>query len=200
MAHPPVRPLLLLLALGGLALLALPRTSHAQIHRCTTADGGSLYTDQKCEALGATDRPPDPAPAPNTGPKALGATGTRLYRGGCSRTLQDLVFEITSAIDAQDANRLSGVYHWVGMPDDAANAVMDRLDAIVQRPLVDISPLSAEPAADATIVAGPAEVPRTTVRRPPTGLRLDQVTANGARPTQTVLGLRRHFGCWWISL
>lgn len=199
MAHSSVRPWLLLIALAGVAL-ALPRPAHAQIHRCTTEDGRPLYTDQKCEALGATERSPDPAPAPNTGPKALGVAGTRLYRGGCSHTLQDLVFEITSAIDAQDANRLSGVYHWTGMSDDAANAAMDRLDAIVQRPLVDIAPLSAEPAADTAHLAGPADVPRTTVRRPPTGLRLDQVAPNGVTPTQTVLGLRRHFGCWWISL
>jgi hypothetical protein len=78
--------------------------------------------------------------------------------------------------------------------------VMDRLDAIARRPLLDVSPVSAEPEADTTIGPGAADVPRTTVRRPPVGLRLEQTLANGITPSQTVLGLRRHFGCWWITL
>jgi len=177
--------------------LAWPACAHAQVHKCTMPDGRPLYTDQKCEALGATERAPDP-------PNAAGNTGTpnsaRLYRGGCSRTLQDLVFELTSAVDAGDPNRLSSLYHWVGVSDSTANAVMDRLDSIARRPLLDISPISAEPAEDTTITPGAADVPRTTVRRPPVGLRLEQTLANGVTPSHTVLGLRRHFGCWWISL
>jgi hypothetical protein len=190
----------------ALACLAFAWSCHAraQVHKCTTPDGLPLYTDQQCAALGATERPAEPVPTPDatpdTGPKALGAAGARLYRGGCSRTLQDLVFEITTAVDAQDANRLSSVYHWVGASDGAANAVMDRLEAIVHRPLLDIVPVSASPAQDTTVLPGPADVPRTTVRRPPVGIRLEQTLPNGITPASTVLGLRRHFGCWWISL
>jgi len=180
------------------AAIAWPACTHAQVRKCTMPDGRPLYTDQKCEALGATERAPDPQP------NASGNTGTsdsaRLYRGGCSRTLQDLVFELRSAVDAQDPNRLSSLYHWVGVSDGTANAVMDRLDAIARRPLLDVSPVSAEPAADTTILPGAGDVPRTTVRRPPVGLRLEQTLANGITPSRTVLGLRRHFGCWWITL
>jgi hypothetical protein len=190
--------LVLLLAVA----FAIPRHAQAQIHRCTTDDGAPLYTDQKCEALGATDRPdPASAPTPNTGPKTLGASGSsRLYRAGCSRTLQDLVFELTSAVDARDVNRLASLYDWMGMSDSAANATMDRLESIVARPLADITPIEGEPAADTTILAGPDDVPRTSARRPPVGLRLEQVQSNGITPTHTSLGLRRKFGCWWITL
>ena len=191
------RPILIASACAALAWAGV---AHAQVRKCTTPDGRPLYTDQRCEALGAT---PAPTVAPGSAaatPGANAATGRNLYRGGCSRTLQDLVFEITTAIDAQDANRLSSVYHWVGASASSANAVMDRLDTIAHRPLLDISPVSPSPADDTAIVSAPEDVPRTTVRRPPVGLRLDQTLANGITPAPVVLGLRRHLGCWWVAL
>ena len=145
-------------------LLAIAAASaQAQVHRCTMPDGTAVYTDRSCAALGATEQPP------RTG---LGAGGIRLYRGGCSRNLQDLVYEITTAIDAGDVNRLAGVYHWVGVPSGSAVALMDRLGAVVRRPLVDIVPVA---------------------------LRLEQTEANGTTPAPTVLALRRHLDCWWVS-
>ena len=182
-----------------LLLFACAPGAFAQVHKCVMPDGKPLYTDQKCEALGASERPPE-RPAPGVKGNAA-PSDARLYRGGCSRTLQDLVFEITTAIDAGDPNRLSNLYHWVNTPDDVANKVMDRLDAIAHRPLLDIAPVSASVAEDTTITSTPADVPRTTARRPPpVGLRLEQTLANGSTPSQTTFGLRRQFGCWWITL
>ena len=188
-----------------LALLAFAGSgvAHAQVRKCVMPDGKPLYTDQKCEALGATEFPTAPATtrARAAATATAGATaGSSLYRPGCSHTLQDLVFEITTAIDAQDPNRLSGIYDWGGMSDAAATAAMDRLDAIVHRPLVDISPIEDTSAADTAILPGPDDVPRTTARRPPVGLRLEQTQANGITPSRTSLALRRRYGCWWIAL
>ena len=83
-----------------------------------------------------------------------------------------------------------------GMSSSGAASVMDRLDAIVQRPLVDIVP----------VYAGQRRRARTTTttRRPPCGarrsaLRVEQTLANGSTPSRTVFGLRRHFGCWWVQ-
>lgn len=157
------------LLLGCLALAACawwPRDAHAQVRRCTLPDGKALYTDQKCEALGAVPaKTPAAAPAGARGAvSAQGARGANLYRGGCSRTLQDLVFELSTAIDAGDANRLSSVYHWVGVSDGTAAHVMDRLEAIAHRPLLDITAVDAQPQAQ---VSTAAEAPRTSVRRPP---------------------------------
>ena len=138
-----------------------------------------------------------------------GAAG--LYRDGCTRRLSDLVWQIRTAVDARDVNQLSGIYLWNGLSDAAASRVLDRLEAIVQRPLVDIAPVYAE-AAPVAPVADPLPpavgdhfpagetVPAPTARRRPIGLRLEQVMANGSTPSRTVLGLRRQYNCFWISL
>jgi hypothetical protein len=42
--------------------------------------------------------------------------------------------------------------------------------------------------------------PQFTTRRAPVAIRLEQTLANGSTPSHTVLGLRRHLGCWWVSL
>jgi hypothetical protein len=192
------------LILASLLLLfaacACPRIASAQVHTCTMPDGRPLYTDQKCEALGAVPR--QQPPSPSTGARTA-SSGDRKYSGGCQRTLQDLAFELRSAIDAADANRLSGIYHWVGVSDEGAVAVMDRLDKIAHRPLLDITPVQPDDAPEATAgsgITGEAGVAHTTVRRPPVGLRLEQTQPNGITPLSTTLGLTRHFGCWWVTL
>ncbi len=109
--------------------------------------------------------------------------------------MQDLVYEMTTAIDSGDVNRLAGVYHWTGMSGRAGYAVMTRLGAVVQRPLIDIVPITA---------AGPESedawlYPQTTVDDPPVALRLEQTLANSSTPSRTVFGMHRHFGCYWIK-
>ena len=188
---------LLLLPLLAFAW-CVPHAAQAQVRKCINADGRPLYTDQKCEALGATE-PPAP-PTLNPGAAAEVAKSNRLYMGGCTRTLQDLVFEIRTAVEQGDANRLSGIYHWVGASEASAEAVMDRLDKIVHRPLLDIQPISADPVAEGAITGDAGDVPRTTARRPPVGLRLEQTLPQSITPARTVLGLRRHYGCWWVTL
>src|SRR5688572_27073495 len=124
----PLRPVLLVLLL---ACLWRPAPVAAEVRRCETPSGAVIFTDRKCTDVGATERMPH----------AGAATAARVYRGGCARNLQDLVFEITTAIDAQDANRLAGVYHWAGMSGTAGYQLWSRLDAIARRPLVDIVPV-----------------------------------------------------------
>jgi len=184
-------------------------------NRCTGPGGNTIYTDRACASIGATDRLP------------RGAAGQayRQRRGGCARTVQELIYEITAAVDARDVNRLGAVYHWVGMSATSGDRVLDRLQTIVDRPLVDIVALrgaSAPVVADisiepptATAAATPtaptttpgtdttgdaAPAPRPAVRRAPVGLRLQQTLGKSAAPSQTTLGLRRHLDCWWITL
>ena len=172
---------------AGLCLLALP--AQAQIRRCTTADGGHVYTDRECKDVGAVERQP----------RQAGQSG-RLIRRDCSRNVQDLVFEMTAAIDNRDVNRLAGIYEWNGMSTSNAYAVMDRLDAIAQRPLVDVLPVVPRPPdEDGTLVDG-EYYPQEAVRRAPVGLRLEQTIGKSATPSRTVLGLRRYMDCWWVRL
>ena len=173
---------------GLLLLLALACPGlHAQVRRCTTPEGIDVYTDRRCTDIGATERKPAPPPAsPGVGGSA------RFYRG-CARNLQDLAYELTTALDSHDVNRLAGVVDWAGMSGNAAYAVMDRLAVIADRPLVGLTPVyPAEDGGDA------GYYPQETVRRAPVALRVEQTLANGSTPSHVVFGLRRYFGCWWL--
>lgn len=190
---------LLLPALTVFAALVshAPPAAAQEVQRCTTMSGETVYTDKRCEDIGAMDRLPQAPPA-----GATGATG--LYRSTCSRTLSDLVYQITAAVDARDVNRLAGVYYWSGVSDSAANRILDQLETVVERPLVDIAPV--HPSAPVTdsegnIVDANADgyYPQTNTQRP-VGLRLEQTLKNSATPARTVFGLRRAYKCFWITL
>ncbi len=108
------------------------RVQAQEIHRCVAPDGQTLFTDRRCEDVGAASRaPPAIRPQGNTG----------LYRYGCPRRLSELVSLLQLAVDSRDVNRLSSLYLWSGQSDAAANQVLSRLEAIVQRPLLDIVPM-----------------------------------------------------------
>lgn len=120
-----------------LSLLAIaawwPSQAPAQVRRCTGPDGNPVYTDRPCEYIGGVER------LPRGQPVQPGAA--RHYGGGCARTVRDLVYELTAALDGRDANRLAGVVHWVGMSTRTAYNQMGRLDALTRRPLIDIVPV-----------------------------------------------------------
>jgi hypothetical protein len=191
------------LALAGLLMqagLCAPAAKAQQqgVQRCTTMSGDTVYTDKRCEDVGAMDRLPSTTTT---------AATDALYRGGCSRTLSDLVVQVSSAIQAQDVNRLAGVYHWAGTSDAGALRILDRLDVVAQRPLVDIVPIRPAPApvldADGAVVDANQDgyYPQTTTQRQrPVGLRVVQTLKNSATPADTTFGLRRAYNCFWITL
>jgi hypothetical protein len=210
------RTLILLSSLLAACML-WPGVARAQqaLNRCNGPGGNLIYTDRPCDTIGATERLPRSAIA--------GAYGLR--RGGCARKLQDLLYEITAAIDNRDVNRLGAVYHWVGQSAESGDRILDRLQAIVDRPLVDIVPLrgvvteapavapeaaavmpplaaptTTELPTDIDAAAGEAAPQRRVIRRPPVGLRLEQTLGKGSTPSRTVFGLRRYLDCWWVTL
>jgi len=198
------------LALACVLFALWPQAAHAEVRRCVTASGQTIFTDRECPEVDAVESlPRAETPAGATLPRA----------SGCPRTLQDLVFEMTTAIDTRDANRLAAVYHWPGTSADTGYRIWTRLDAVASRPLVDIVPVappvrpsstpSSVPAAERTgndVVdtqrtpppADPELYPQTAIRRDPVALRVEQTLANGTTPARTVFGLTRYFGCWWI--
>ena len=160
---------------------------HAEVKRCVLPSGEHVYTDRRCDDVGAVPRRPRA--------DTSGTTASRLYRSGCVRNLRDLTYQLASAIGNRDVNALAALYHWPGMSTSAATATMRQLDAIVQRPLVDI---------DLIFAAGPStndlNPPTATEQAPmPTGLRVRQTLVNAATPSQTGFGVRRHMGCWWLQ-
>lgn len=178
--------------LAPLCLVAIaatwPTGAGAQIRRCVMPDGNVVHTDRGCSSLGAVELP--------RGDHG-NSVATRVYHGGCARTLPDLLYEVTSAIDGRDVNRLAASYHWPGLAGSAANATMDRLDEIASQPLLDVRVVTTD--APAGPVRGdPFATPEVAVR--PTGLRLEQVRPDGRTPVTTMLSLRRHVECWWVQL
>jgi hypothetical protein len=184
-SHRPAYPWIV--ALAFVVGLMLSGGAPAQVHRCTTADGRVTYTDKRCGDIGAQQAPPRPS--------APGAVARSVRAAHCPRTVQDLIFEVTSAIDHRDANALAALYHWPGMSSDQGYRIVERLAAIAERPLVDVSPVM-PPAPEG--VDGEL-YPQTTVRQAPIGLRVEQTLANGSTPSRTQFGLRRHLDCLWIS-
>lgn len=172
----PTRPILLLV----LCCAALP--AGAVVRRCVAADGTLVFTDRRCADVGAVERAAaDTTPAIDLRPG---------YRSACPRTLRDLVDELQVAIDTRDVNRLASIYQWTGLSNADAYRVMDRLQAVVDRPLADISPVYG---------GGQASANDPTPHRAPVALRLEQTLSNGSTPSHAVFGLRRALGCWWIT-
>ncbi|MCD9027472.1 hypothetical protein LDO26_04490 [Luteimonas sp. BDR2-5] len=186
----------LLLASAALASWWSPRPADAQVRRCVAADGGTIFTDRKCSEVGGS---PQPA-------RSADRNRATAVRSGCARSVRALMQEMQHAIDARDTNRLAGLYHWPGMSHAGGYQVLQRLDTVAQRPLVNITaqrPAQSVVAAQQRGFSGwtsARDIPTAPRQLPPTSLRLDQTGANGAGASQTVFSLHRHLGCWWVSL
>ena len=211
------RRLALPAALAFVAGLSVPvwtppvQAQETRLNRCEGPAGNTIYTDRPCDSLGATARVVRGVPAP---------AGAGPYRSGCARTLPALTAAITAAIDAHDVNGLASVYHWVGQNAESGDRILAQLQAIADRPLIDIAVLRALPrpavqegdGSDAPAplpplalpAANPADSAAPTAAAPrravATGLRLEQTLKNGSTPSRTVFGLRRYLECWWIVL
>lgn len=164
-----------------LLLMCLAAPAGAQVRRCVATDGTLVFTDRRCTDVGAVERPqPQTVTAPS-------------YRDACPRTPRDLVDRLRAAADVRDVNQLAGIYQWNGLSTHTGYAVMDRLQNIVNRPLLDVAPVYAggENAADEDF---------PSARGALVGLRLEQTLADGMTPARTEFAVRRALGCWWIAL
>ncbi|WP_256643519.1 DUF4124 domain-containing protein [Stenotrophomonas sp. 9(2022)] len=175
--------------------------AHAQstrLNRCTDAQGQSVYTDRPCDSVGAQSRRPPPPPAGSTLQRdSLGAS--------CPRRLSELVQALHDAVNTQDVNRLSTLYLWSAVSDAGAQRILGQLESVVRRPLVDVVPVypqqddEVQPDGSQSPAAQGSD-PGTPVARHPVGLRLEQTLPGSAARAATVLGLRRQYGCFWITL
>ncbi|ARQ88659.1 MULTISPECIES: DUF4124 domain-containing protein [Stenotrophomonas] len=184
-----------------LPLCVLPSVAHAQstrLNRCTDAQGQSVYTDRPCDSLGAQSRLPPPAPAGNTLQRdTLGAR--------CPRRLSELVDALRTGILSNDVNRLSSLYLWGAVSDAGAQRILGQLESLARRPLVDVVPVYTRQDQVAVPEEGQSPAaqgsdPEPPAVRHPVGLRLEQTLPGSASRASTVLGLRRQYGCFWITL
>ncbi len=144
----PPRVLAVLVLLS--AAVSPQPVSAQEIRRCVTDGGRTVYTDRACREVGGEEGLWRATAAPGSS-RTLSPHG-----GGCSRSVQDLMFRLTAAIDQGDANALASLYHWPGIGNRAGYAIMDRLDAIARRPLVHLRPLFREPDPAPAAAAAPA--------------------------------------------
>ncbi len=175
--------------------------AHAQstrLNRCTDAQGQSVYTDRPCDSVGAQSRRPPPPPAGSTLQRdSLGAS--------CPRRLSELVQALHDAVNTQDVNRLSTLYLWSAVSDAGAQRILGQLESVVRRPLVDVVPVyprqddEAQPDEGQSPAAQGSDLEPAAPRHP-VGLRLEQTLPGSAARAATVLGLRRQYGCFWITL
>lgn len=143
-------------SLGGRAQAAPP-----SIQQCRAPDGSTLYTDKPCRSIGARSIPmrgelatrlvrEQVTEARYTGVEvtyitndtrtmraAREAIGRRHASGGCARTPTQLAMDLRGAFALGDVNRIAESFHWIGMSQRGANAMMQRLQRLTRTPLVD---------------------------------------------------------------
>lgn len=142
------------LAVAVLLLSALPAAVPVQatsaILRCQSPDGTLVYTDKACSAFGAKSAPipgdlltriyhdesryADGAEIPAA---ALPAAARRDPSRGCARTTTQLAMDLRASLALGDVNRVAESYHWVGMSSDQGERMLDRLQALTGRPVLD---------------------------------------------------------------
>jgi len=118
----------------------------------------------------------------------------RRFRDSCPRDRVELMFELSAAVESGDVNRIAGLYDWNGMGADAGRDVMDRLEVLARRTLVDVLPVyPPDPlGVDAYAWLGPPSV------QDPVALRVEQTLVDGATPASAMFAMRKRMGCWWV--
>jgi hypothetical protein len=190
------------------ALCALPAHAGNGLNRCIAVDGTSIFTDQKCEDIGAMQRV-DPPPLPGN----LG-NGFRLHANACARKPDDLLHGLENAIRAADVNQVAAFYHWPGVSAEEAVAILNRLQELVGRPLLSIELLYAHRSQDETSGAGPStgtgtgisarasvdDVQDEAVARKAYAVQIVQNRSQrDGTPIRSTLSLRRNIDCWWVQ-
>lgn len=192
-----------------LLLFVLPLCAMAQdgIHRCISADGHPLFTDQPCAALQATPvntPPPVARPAVSQGMPLDAPAMAAPPAVTCATSVSELRQGMTDAFAARDANRLAGLMIWNGYGREAVVADIRSLSALMQRPLIDIgtgsdsddSP-SVDGDASASSLGDAASRPTSTG----TDAQLIVHTASGdgsGTPHEARFNIVRRSGCLWL--
>ena len=181
-------PFLLLLMI---VVYARPAYAGNGLNRCIGSDGTSIFTDQKCEDIGAVQRA-DPAPLAGN----LGNRFSRLGANACARKPEDLLNGIQSAINAGDVNQIAAFYHWPGVSSIASVEVFQRLQRLVEHPVLSIDLLYARvphDEYDSELVIG------NWPRRAYAVQVVQSRSERDSTPIRSALALRRNIGCWWVQ-
>lgn len=127
-----IAPVLIVLAA---LVVASPAGAQSRLNRCLDEAGHSVFTDLRCEDLGA-------APYPSRdGAHERFATMPH----GCAIDRRELQRRLQHALDRSDPNALAASYHWPGIGRRQALSVMRRLERLAEEAAVaQIEPGAAE--------------------------------------------------------
>lgn len=162
------------------------------INRCLDPDGKIVYTDKKCEDVGAVLQ---------NLPKPIGNTGYSMVRT-CARTPDDLLWDLRGALETGDINRAAGLFLWKGNDTAESNRRLDQLNKISYQSLISVELLF--PEAEDTQVKFDADgnIIEAPVRGPPVpyGIRVDFFANKKQTETSSMrFGIEKHMQCYWVS-
>ena len=189
--RPNVPTQLQFLLLLMIMVYARPAYAGNGLNRCIGSDGTSIFTDQKCEDIGAVQRA-DPAPVAGN----LGNGFSRLRANACARKPEDLLHGIESAINAGDVNQIAAFYHWPGVSSLASGGIFQRLQRLVEHSVLSIDLLYAQAPHDqydSELVIG------NSPRRAYAVQIVQSRSERDSTPIRSALALRRNIGCWWVQ-
>lgn len=170
-------PLLAAALTAALASVPAPSPVHATIlQKCQSADGTIGYTDGNCAVFGddsvaissrVIDGVPGDAarsagyPVMDARDLAISAIvpGRRSPADGCARTPTQLAMDLRASLALGDVNRVAESYDWAGMSNEAGQRTLDRLQQLVDRPVLDSRYLAASYGMAGAMYASSAGVP-----------------------------------------
>ena len=149
-----------------LAAIAGSQPLHAAdgLQRCESPDGILVYTDKPCALFGARAVPMsgemlgrisreerqslkaavEQGIAVEVDLPSARHSGRRSVSGGCARTPTQLAMDLQGAFALGNVNRVAESFHWVGLDHDRGQRIMDRLEHLARRPVVDSHYYSAQ--------------------------------------------------------
>ena len=172
----------------GALLLALAGPAVAQVAECRYPDGSTVYTDQACATLGAT-RAPD-----NAQPRL-----SIRYRNACARDLQELMYQLSTAIEVGDVNRVAESYDWAGMSNEAGQRTMDRLQGLIGRPVLDSRYLDASIGLGGGVAMLASSDPAAPTAGDAGMLQLLLADGDGGHATSIDFDVHRYAGCYFVA-
>lgn len=190
-----------MLLLAVLSHCSVARAS-SHVSRCVSADGGTTYTDGSCRALGGKPAPMsanlmrnlaregalggDGSFRPTPGTRGAGGPTSARARhqlGGasCPRTPVELAAALRGSLGDGEVNRLASLYDWTGKSSSDARAILQRLERMSERPLIDGQYFGA-------------------AQSPDSGGTVQLVQGAQHAPTVTEVAVSRRAGCLFLNL
>jgi hypothetical protein len=192
--YPAAMRALLLLVLA-IPLLCFARMAHAQIHRCTGAQGEPVFTDQPC---GSAELAVNPSSDTLVHTGDADADGAPADGGGtpiaatCPHTPEQVRERINIAFNEDNPNALAGLFDWRGFSRRSADAQLEEFGRWLKHPLVGVEFSSgADPSG-----AQPDDLDYAPEN--PSGLTVLTQSPGGFAPDTRSFAMTQRGGCWWL--